>query len=147
MDKLVQMLRQAFANNFTLYLKSHNYHWTVTGSDFPQYHEFLNKFYDAFQENIDTYAEKLRQIGAYPGGDYKDIVANTQITDPADIVTDPQQIFQNLHDDLDITIKWLQDTYDEAGTNRQYGIQNFLADKIDEMLQFQWMITAILGGE
>jgi starvation-inducible DNA-binding protein len=147
MEQLIQMLRQAFANNFTLYLKSHNYHWCISGPDFPEYHAFLEEIYDAFQDAIDMYAEKMRQIGAYPQGDYRDIVANTQINDPVDTITDYSTIFQNLLDDMDIQITQLKDTYNAADLAGEYGIENFLAERIDEIRQFQWKIQAILGGE
>jgi starvation-inducible DNA-binding protein len=147
MDKLVQLLIQAFANNFTFYLKSHNYHWSVTGPDFVQYHKFLEEIYDDAQDAIDMYAEKIRQIGAYPQGDYRDIINNTQLMDPVDTVTDPMEIFTNLMDDIDVIVTQLQGAYDEAGTQREYGIQNFLADRIDAHRQQAWMIQNILGGE
>lgn len=147
MDQLVNALLQAFANNFTYYLKSHNYHWSVTGPDFVQYHKFLEEIYDDAQDNIDTYAEKIRQIGAYPEGDYRDIVKNTQLMDPVDTVLDPMIIFANLMDDIDVMISQLQDAYDMAGEAREYGIQNFLADRMDAHRQQAWMIQNILGGE
>ena len=147
MDNLITQMLQAFANNFTFYLKAHNYHWSVTGADFVQYHKFLEEIYDDAQDNIDMYAEKIRQLGAYPKGDYRDIMKNTQLLDPVDVVTDPMVIFQNLMDDIDIIIKQLQDAYDNAGTQREYGIQNFLADRIDAHRQQQWMKQNIIGGE
>lgn len=147
MDQLVQQLLQAFANNFTFYLKSHNYHWSVSGSDFVQYHKFLEEIYDDAQDNIDTYAEKIRQIGAYPEGDYRDIMNNTQLMDPVDTVKDPMIIFANLLDDIDVIVAQLQTAYDTAGIAREYGIQNFLAERIDAHRQQAWMIMNILGGE
>jgi starvation-inducible DNA-binding protein len=147
MDQLVQQLLQAFANNFTFYLKSHNYHWSVSGPDFVQYHKFLEEIYDDAQDNIDTYAEKIRQIGAYPEGDYRDIMNNTQLMDPVDTVKDPMIIFANLMDDIDVIVAQLQTTYDTAGEYSEYGIQNFLADRIDAHRQQAWMIQNILGGE
>jgi len=147
MEQLVQQLRQAFANNFTFYIKSHSYHWSVTGPDFVQYHHFLEEIYSDAQEAIDQYAEKIRQIGAYPEGDYRDIIKNTQLMDPTDTVTDPFMIFANLMDDIDVIITQLQDTYDLAGTQREYGIQNFLAERMDAHRQQAWMIQNILGGD
>ena len=79
MDNLVKQMLQAFANNFTYYLKTHQFHWTVTGPDFPQYHKMLNHIYDDAQSNIDNYAEELRRLGVFPQGDYKDIVAQTEL--------------------------------------------------------------------
>lgn len=145
MDEFVNRMLVAFANNFTFYLKSHNYHWIITGPDFPQYHEFLNKVYDDAQDSIDDYAEKIRQLGAFPQGNYTAIVSESELEDPVENTVDPVAIFTNLSQDLDTIITSLQDTYDLAGTVREYGIQNFLADRIDTHRQQQWMIHSILG--
>ena len=147
MDQLTLILLQAFANNFTFYLKSHNYHWSVSGPDFVQYHKFLEEIYSDAQDNIDSYAEKIRQIGEYPEGDYRNIISNTQLQDPIDTVKDPMMVFSNLMDDIDIITVQLQNAYDVAGQMREYGIQNFLADRIDAHRQQAWMIMNIIGGE
>ena len=59
MEQLIQLMLQQFANNFTFYLKSHNFHWNVAGPDFPQHHEFLGDIYGEAQGKIDDYAEQL----------------------------------------------------------------------------------------
>jgi starvation-inducible DNA-binding protein len=147
MDQLTQSLLLAFANNFTFYLKSHNYHWVVMGENFPQYHTFLEGIYTDAQESIDDYAEQLRRLGAFPRGDYTSIVSETELTDKPEDITDPQIMFQNLLDDLAILIPRLQDTFDMATGQREYGLQNFLADRIDQHRKQQWMLTATLAPE
>ena len=145
MDNLINLLFTAFGNNFTFYLKSHNFHWTVMGPNFPQYHAFLNEIYDDAQDSIDMYAEQLRRLGAFPKGDYRDIMNETQLMDPPETITDPMVIFQNLDDDLDVIVNTLQDAAEEAGNMREYGLQNFLGDRIDAHRKQQWMIDAILN--
>jgi len=142
--ELTKSLLLAFANNFTFYLKSHNYHWVVMGEDFPQYHAFLEGIYTDAQESIDTYAEQLRRIGAFPRGDYTSIVNETELTDKPDTLIDPEVMFQNLLDDLDILVTRLQDTFDLATASREYGLQNFLADRIDQHRKQQWQLNATL---
>jgi starvation-inducible DNA-binding protein len=46
MEQLIQQLKVILGTNFALYLKSHNYHWNIEGPNFPQYHDFLNTFYN-----------------------------------------------------------------------------------------------------
>jgi len=142
MDQLIQSLLLAFANNFTFYLKSHNYHWIVVGENFPQYHEFLEGIYTDAQENIDSYAEQLRRLGAFPRGDYTSIVSETELTDRPEDMVDPQVMFTNLLADLDILVLRLQDTFDMATVQREYGLQNFLADRIDVHRKQQWQLNA-----
>ena len=148
MDKLIQCMLVSFANNFTFYLKAHNFHWAVSGETFKQDHEFLGEIYSTAQEAIDGYAEQLRRIGAFPQGDIKEIVANSSIIDaPLNEMREANVMFLTLLADLDVIITYLQDTYDEAGLVREYGLQNFLAERIDEHRKQQWMLTASVVDE
>lgn len=144
MEKLIQLLLTQFANNFTFYLKSHNFHWNVAGPDFPEHHEFLGSIYEGAQEQIDEYAEQLRRIGAFPQGDFRNIVNNSSLTDPVDTSGDVMIMYQQLLNDSEIIVGGLQDTYDEAGIQREYGLQNYLADEIDRHRKLQWMIKSTL---
>jgi starvation-inducible DNA-binding protein len=36
METLIEMMRKVLADTFAMYLKAHNYHWNVEGSNFPQ---------------------------------------------------------------------------------------------------------------
>jgi hypothetical protein len=107
----------------------------------------LQHIYEDAQEAIDAYAEQLRRLGVFPKGDYRDIMSETELTDAIEVVTDPVMIWQNISEDLEILINTLQDTFDQATGVREYGLQNFLADRINEHRQTQWMIEAILARE
>ena len=146
-EKLIEMMRVAFATNFTWYLESHNAHWNIIGPDFPEYHEFLNKIYDDAQDAIDDYAEKVRQLHAFAQGTYIDIIKESILNDPTPGPQDPETIFKNLDRDNEILITHLQDTFDQATKVREYGLQNFLADRIDSHKQFGWMIRSILNKQ
>jgi starvation-inducible DNA-binding protein len=144
MDKLIANLLMAFANNFAFYLKAHQFHWAVMGDDFPQYHKVLEKIYSDAQAAIDAYAEELRRLGVFPKGDLQDIIKDSAISDaPVDAtITDPQQQFLILLADLNVIVSHLQDTFDSATSIREYGLQNFLADRMAFHRQTQWMLTA-----
>lgn len=147
MNDLIQSMLVAFGNNFTYYLRAHNFHWTVMGPNFPQYHSFLEDIYTDAQESIDAYAEQLRRIGAFPKGDFRDIVSNNELDASAADITDPEQMFTILDSDTDVIVRRLQDTFDLATKYREYGLQNFLADRIDQHRKQQWMIDSILGEQ
>jgi starvation-inducible DNA-binding protein len=147
MDNLINILLKAFGNNFTFYIKTHNYHWIVLGKDFPQYHQLLETIYTDAQENIDNYAEQLRRLGVFPRGNYLDIITESDITDTRDNPTDPVVIWNIILADLAVIVNVLQDAYDAAGEFREYGLQNFLAERIDSHRKTQWMLTAILNEQ
>ena len=149
MNELIALLQSALANNFALYTESHQNHWAVAGPDFPQYHEFLKNIYEDAQSATDTYGERLRQLGAYPGLNPDQIEVNRRVPEAIEIdgpaLIDPVEIFQQLNAWIEIIIATLQDAFDAATSVREYGIQNFLADRIDVHKQQQWMIDSILG--
>lgn len=69
MDQLEQAAKVAFASEFSFYLKAHNFHWNVEGSDFFEYHELFGKIYEEVYSSIDNFAEKIRSLGTYvPAG-------------------------------------------------------------------------------
>ena len=149
MEELINQLQTALANNFALYTETHQNHWDVTGKDFPQYHEFLKRVYQDAADSTDMYGERIRQLGAYPELDFSEVTANMSLPEAIDTGTgelvDPVAIFTQLSAWLEIIITTLQDTFDAATKVREYGIQNFLADRIDAHRQQQWMIHSILG--
>ena len=50
---LVDQLKIVQADAFTLYLKAHFYHWNIEGPNFPQYHDFLQNFYEDVFASVD----------------------------------------------------------------------------------------------
>ena len=68
MNELIQQLRKVLATNFSLYLKTHMFHWNVEGPNFNDYHAFWAGVYeDVFAQN-DILAEYIRQAGEYAPG-------------------------------------------------------------------------------
>ena len=60
--KVLLASTQAFA------IKTQNFHWNVEGSNFPQYHLFLDTLYSDVNETIDPVAEYIRILGHYTPG-------------------------------------------------------------------------------
>ena len=50
---LADNLKTLLGSTFVIYTKTHGFHWNIEGSDFPQYHKFLNKMYEEIYETID----------------------------------------------------------------------------------------------
>lgn len=77
--KTVKALQVFLADSFTLYLKTHNFHWHVEGSDFVPMHGFLEELYKDLFGAIDEIAERIRQLEAEAPGAMKDYVKLTSI--------------------------------------------------------------------
>ncbi len=66
-DKTVieQHLREALADTYTLYLKTHSFHWNVEGPLFDSLHKLFEAQYTDLWQAADELAERLRAIGVY----------------------------------------------------------------------------------
>ncbi len=60
------------ADSYTLYLKTHNFHWNVTGPMFNTLHTMFMDQYTEIWNALDEIAERIRALGFYAPGTYKE---------------------------------------------------------------------------
>lgn len=72
-------LSMLLADEYTLYLKTHNYHWNVTGPMFNTLHKMLEEQYLELAPAIDDIAERIRTLGEYAPGSYKEFAELSSI--------------------------------------------------------------------
>ncbi len=65
---VVESLAHLLADNYTLYLKTQNYHWNVTGPHFQQLHLLFQAQYEELAASNDEIAERIRALGAKAPG-------------------------------------------------------------------------------
>ena len=61
--KIAAGLSKLLADNFTLYLKTHNFHWNVTGPMFNTLHLMFEAQYNELWLALDAIAERIRSLG------------------------------------------------------------------------------------
>ena len=69
-ENLVAALSALLADSYTLYLKTHNYHWNVTGPMFTTLHTLFEQQYTDLALAVDEIAERIRTVGAPAPGSY-----------------------------------------------------------------------------
>ena len=67
-QKVVDELARLLANSYTLYLKTQNYHWNVTGPMFTTLHTLFETQYTEMAAAVDEIAERIRALGAFAPG-------------------------------------------------------------------------------
>jgi starvation-inducible DNA-binding protein len=72
--RIAQGLSRMLADTYLLYLKTHNFHWNVEGPMFQTLHQmFMEEYVEAWNA-IDLIAERIRALGHYAPGTYKEYV-------------------------------------------------------------------------
>ena len=67
-------LSRVLADSYTLYLKTHNFHWNVTGPMFQTLHLMFETQYNELALAVDLVAERIRALGVVAPGTYKQFI-------------------------------------------------------------------------
>lgn len=144
MDELVEKMKVLLADAFTMYVRAHGYHWNVIGSDFPQYHDFFGDLYQEIHGSVDDIAEQLRQINSFAPGTLQRMKELSTIPED-DKIPLASKMITNLITANDTVIADLVDAYKSAEEAGEYGLSNFLQDRITVHKKHGWMLKATDG--
>lgn len=139
---LADQLKITQADAFVLYLKAHYYHWNVEGPNFPQYHEFLQNFYQDVYGSVDAIAELIRTLNVYAPGTLSRFQALTTIEE-SDTIPNAVQMMNNIMEENNTMLETLKKAYNMAEEEKQVGIANFLQDRIQAHEKHGWMLRSI----
>ncbi len=73
--KIAEGLSRLLADTYTLYLKTHNFHWNVTGPMFQTLHLMFEQHYNELWTATDLIAERIRSLGFAAPGTYAEFIA------------------------------------------------------------------------
>jgi starvation-inducible DNA-binding protein len=142
METLINQLKVILGTNFALYLKSHNYHWNIEGSNFPQYHSFLDGFYNDVWAQTDDIAEHLRRLDSYAPGSMERFLELADIPEATN-VPDAMTMMRNLKEDNDRYIVHLRAGIVAANQADEPAVGNFLQDLLGAHQKKAWMLRSI----
>jgi len=143
MERLVQLMRIAFASEYSFYLKAHNFHWNVEGIHFQQFHDLFGTIYEEVYGSIDDFAENIRKLGAYTPGSFDRFNMLSKIDDENG-VPDAEQMVQILLEDSDKMAVIFKTAFDVAEANGEHGLADFLAGRQDAHRKHSWMLRSTL---
>lgn len=78
-------LSRLLADTYTLYLKTHNFHWNVTGPMFSTLHLMFETQYTELALAVDLIAERIRALGFHAPGSYTQFAGLSSIEDETSV--------------------------------------------------------------
>jgi len=90
--KIAKGLSRLLADTYTLYLKTHNFHWNVTGPMFQTLHLLFETQYTELALAVDLIAERIRALGVPAPGTYREFAALSSIKEPKGVPSATQMI-------------------------------------------------------
>jgi starvation-inducible DNA-binding protein len=83
--KIAEGLSKLLADTYTLYLKTHNFHWNVTGPMFNTLHLMFEQQYNELALAVDLIAERIRALGVPAPGTYRDYARLSSIKETSGV--------------------------------------------------------------
>ncbi|MEQ8859807.1 MAG: Dps family protein [Pseudomonadales bacterium] len=78
-EQIASGLIRLLADTYTLYLKTHSYHWNVTGPRFRDLHLLFEEQYTELAQAVDDIAERVRTLGYPAPGTFREYLELTTI--------------------------------------------------------------------
>lgn len=90
--EIAQGLSRLLADTYTLYLKTHNFHWNVRGPMFQTLHLMFEQQYGELALAVDLIAERIRALGVMAPGTYKEFSSLSSIAEEKGDISAHQMI-------------------------------------------------------
>ena len=142
METLQEIMKKVLADTFALYLKAHNYHWNVEGSNFPQYHEFFGNLYEELHGAVDPIAEQIRSLDTYAPGSFTRFMELSEIEDETSVPAGVEMV-RRLMTDNERVLATLNVAFKLADQFDKQGLADFIAGRIDTHSKHAWMLRSI----
>lgn len=142
-EKVVEDLGKLLASTYTLYLKTQNFHWNVTGPFFQTLHLMFETQYNALALANDEIAERIRSLGAPAPGTYREFAQLSFISEPQGKLK-AEDMVQALKDDHRVIIDRIKAMIEEAGSIGDEGSVDLLTTRLSEHEKTAWMLQSFL---
>lgn len=137
-------LSRVLADTYTLYLKTHNFHWNVTGPMFQTLHLMFETQYTEMAIAVDLIAERIRALGNFAPGSYRQFAELSSVKE-ADGVPSAQQMIEQLVEGHETVIRTTREIYAAAEKGNDEASLDLLTQRIQLHEKTAWMLRSLIG--
>jgi len=140
---VIDALSRLLADSYTLYLKTHNYHWNVTGPMFNTLHTMFETEYTELALAVDEIAERIRAVGARAPGSYREFLQLASVQEDAN-TADAKQMIANLVADQKIVAQAARRVIEAAEAAGDQASADLGVRRIEVHEKNAWMLRSHL---
>ena len=137
-------LSRLLADSYTLYLKTHNYHWNVTGPQFNTLHQMFEDQYSELATAVDEIAERIRALGVRAPGSYGEFSTLTSISDGTGDETADEMIRQ-LAIGQEAIVRTARESFPAADAANDEPTADLLTQRMQIHEKNAWMLRSMLA--
>ena len=136
-------LSHLLADTYTLYLKTHNFHWNVTGPMFQTLHTMFEQEYTELALAVDEVAERIRALGHYAPGSYGAFAKLSSIEE-AEGVPNAQEMIAQLVAGHEAVAATARSVFPAAEEGHDEVTADLLTQRMQVHEKTAWMLRSLL---
>lgn len=140
-EEICEILANVLANTYILFLKTQNFHWNVTGSDFFSYHKMFEEQYEELFDAIDVLAERIRALGLYAEGSFSAFLKRGFIEEEKEVHPAKEMIIRLIKDHEKI-ISYLRDHLPKVEKLHDGATSDLINKRLDVHEKAAWMLRS-----
>jgi len=142
--KLLDLLSKFLAGTYTLYLKTQNYHWNVTGPMFQAMHLMFEGQYSELALAVDEIAERIRALGAFAPGSYSQFARLSSIKEANPEPIKAMEMVRDLETDHKNLAKQAHEIIEIAGSLHDDVSADLCTARMASHEKTAWMLRSVL---
>ncbi|PWF62881.1 DNA starvation/stationary phase protection protein [Shewanella sp. BC20] len=143
-EEIAAGLNQLLADSYSLYLKTHSFHWNVTGPMFTSLHLLFEQQYTELALAVDLIAERVRALGVRALGSYSAYAKLTEIREDQG-VTKAETMIRELLSDQEVVIRNARALYPLVSQANDEATADLLTQRIQLHEKNAWMLRSLLS--
>jgi starvation-inducible DNA-binding protein len=142
-EEISKGLGQVLADTYTLYLKTHNFHWNVTGPMFNTLHVMFEGQYTELALAVDLIAERIRALDDFAPGSYAEFSKLTSIQEAKGVPNAKEMIAQLLEGN-EAVVRTARSVFPVAEKGNDEATLDLLTQRIQLHEKTAWMLRSML---
>ena len=143
-EKIAADLSILLADTYTLYLKTHNYHWNVTGPMFSTLHTLFEQQYNELALAVDQIAERIRALGVKAAGSYHEYAKLTNIEEETGS-PDAKEMLKQLVIAQETVVRTARSIFPSADEANDEPTADLLTQRMQVHEKNAWMLRSLLA--
>ena len=141
--QIAEGLSRLLADSYTLYLKTHNYHWNVTGPMFNTLHTMFEVQYTELATAVDEIAERIRALDHPAPGSYKAFGKLTSIEEE-DGTPSAEEMIRKLVQGQEAVVRTARQVFPLADEAHDEPTADLLTQRMQVHEKNAWMLRSML---
>lgn len=145
-QEIAQGLSRLLADTYSLYLKTHYFHWNVTGPMFPSLHLMFEGQYTELAAAVDVIAERIRALGVFAPGSYSQFSELGSIAETRDVPS-AEEMVRLLVEGNEAVAKTARSVFPAAQNSDDQSTLDMLTERLRVHEKTAWMLRSILNKQ